>query len=103
VLRLMHDNQLLSPFRPPPRPASDHDGTILTLAPDVLWALPASTLLPSDKPQNGQKASDYHNNPDYHVVRTGEGESTALPRRADGLQIRSQGRQRKHGKLNDGN
>jgi putative transposase len=34
VLRLMRDNQLLSPFRRPPRPANDHDGTILTEAPD---------------------------------------------------------------------
>ena len=27
VLRLMRDNQLISPFRRPPRPANDHDGT----------------------------------------------------------------------------
>lgn len=32
VLRLMRDNQLLSPFRRPPRPANDHDGTILVIA-----------------------------------------------------------------------
>jgi hypothetical protein len=37
VLRLMRDNHLLSPFRRPPRPANDHNGTILTDAPDVMW------------------------------------------------------------------
>lgn len=26
VLRLMHENQLLSPYRHPPRPANDHAG-----------------------------------------------------------------------------
>ena len=34
VRRLMRDHQLLSPFRRPLRPANDHDGTILTEAPD---------------------------------------------------------------------
>jgi putative transposase len=37
VLRLMHEHHLLSPHRQPPRPANDHDGTILTTAPDRLW------------------------------------------------------------------
>ena len=44
VLRLMHENQLLSPNRHPPRPANDHDGTILTTAPDRLWGTDASML-----------------------------------------------------------
>jgi putative transposase len=44
VLRLMRDNHLLSPFRRPPRPANDHDGTILTEAPDVLWGTDASMV-----------------------------------------------------------
>jgi putative transposase len=44
VLRLMRDNHLLSPFRRPPRPANDHDGTILTDAPDVLWGTDASMV-----------------------------------------------------------
>jgi transposase InsO family protein len=44
VLRLMRDNQLLSPFRRPPRPANDHDGTILTEAPDVLWGTDATLV-----------------------------------------------------------
>jgi putative transposase len=44
VLRLMHENQLLSPNRHPPRPANDHDGTILTTAPDRLWGTDASMV-----------------------------------------------------------
>jgi len=43
VLRLMRENQLLSPYRRPPRPANDHDGTILTEAPDVLWGTMVQT------------------------------------------------------------
>ena len=40
----MRENQLLSPYRRPPRPANDHDGTILTEAPDVLWGTDASMV-----------------------------------------------------------
>jgi putative transposase len=46
VLRLMREHQLLSPFRRPPRPANDHDGTLLTDAPDLLWGTDA-TLVPT--------------------------------------------------------
>ena len=44
VLRLMREHRLLSPHRRPPRPANDHDGTILTDAPDVLWGTDASMV-----------------------------------------------------------
>ncbi|WP_207462931.1 IS3 family transposase [Azospirillum sp. SYSU D00513] len=44
VLRLMREHRLLSPFRRPPRPANDHDGTILTDAPDVLWGTDATMV-----------------------------------------------------------
>src|SRR5690349_12597766 len=44
VLRLMRDHQLLSPYRRPPRPANDHDGTILTEAPDVMWGTDATLV-----------------------------------------------------------
>ena len=36
VLRLMRDNNLLSPHRPR-RPANKHEGEIITCAPDVMW------------------------------------------------------------------
>jgi putative transposase len=51
VLRLMRDNQLLSPFRRPPRPANDHDGTILTEAPDVLWGTDATLVQMAEEGQ----------------------------------------------------
>lgn len=44
VLRLMREHRLLSPCRRPPRPANDHDGTILTDAPDVLWGTDATLV-----------------------------------------------------------
>lgn len=44
VLRLMREHRLLSPHRRPPRPANDHDGTILTDAPDVLWGTDATMV-----------------------------------------------------------
>jgi hypothetical protein len=37
VLRIMGENGLLSPHRRPPRPANDHDGSITTEAPNVMW------------------------------------------------------------------
>ena len=46
VLRLMRQHQLLSPFRRPARAANDHEGTLLTDAPDVLWGTDA-TLVPT--------------------------------------------------------
>jgi transposase InsO family protein len=44
VLRLMREHHLLSPHRRPARPANDHDGTILTEAPDVLWGTDATMV-----------------------------------------------------------
>ena len=37
VLRIMRENQLLSPYRAPSREPRAHDGTIVTLAPNVMW------------------------------------------------------------------
>jgi hypothetical protein len=37
VLRIMGENGLLSPHWRPPRPANDHDGSITTEAPNVMW------------------------------------------------------------------
>lgn len=44
VLRLMREHHLLSPHRHPPRPANDHNGTILTEVPDLLWGTDASLV-----------------------------------------------------------
>lgn len=37
VLRLMRENNLLSPYRRPQMPPNEHDGTIITTEPNVMW------------------------------------------------------------------
>jgi putative transposase len=44
VLRLMGENGLLSPHRRPPRPANDHDGSITTEAPNVMWGADGAVI-----------------------------------------------------------
>ena len=44
VLRLMRDNALLSPHRARPRPAEAHERSIVTDAPDVMWATDATQV-----------------------------------------------------------
>lgn len=36
VLRLMRENHLLSPYRSRPKPPKEHDGKIITLAPNLM-------------------------------------------------------------------
>jgi putative transposase len=43
-LRLMRENSLLSPHRRPPRPATDHDGSITTEAPNVMWGADGAVI-----------------------------------------------------------
>jgi transposase InsO family protein len=44
VLRIMSENSLLSPHRRPPRPANDHDGSITTDAPNVMWGTDGAVI-----------------------------------------------------------
>jgi transposase InsO family protein len=44
VLRVMGENSLLSPHRRPPRPANDHDGSITTDAPNVMWGADGAVI-----------------------------------------------------------
>lgn len=37
VLRVMRENNLLSPYRRPPKPEREHDGEIITHEPNVMW------------------------------------------------------------------
>ena len=37
VLRVMRENNLLSPYRRPPAPEREHDGEIVTSEPNVMW------------------------------------------------------------------
>jgi transposase InsO family protein len=40
----MGENSLLSPHRRPPRPANDHDGSITTEAPNVMWGADGAVI-----------------------------------------------------------
>jgi putative transposase len=44
VLRIMGENSLLSPHRCPPRPTNDHDGSITTAAPNVMWGADGAVI-----------------------------------------------------------
>lgn len=44
VLRLMRENALLSPHRARPRPEADHDRSIVTEAPNVMWAIDGTQI-----------------------------------------------------------
>jgi transposase InsO family protein len=51
VLRIMGENSLLSPHRTRPRSANDHDGSITTDAPNVMWGAD-SAVIPTVKDGN---------------------------------------------------
>jgi transposase InsO family protein len=44
VLRIMGENSLLSPHRRPPCPANDHDGSITTQAPNIMWGADGAVI-----------------------------------------------------------
>jgi transposase InsO family protein len=82
VLRLMRDNQLLSPFLPPPRPANDHDGTILTEAPDLMWGTDATLVQTSEEGRVWMFAAIDHFNSEvvgHHVTTDGSRFSVLEP------------------------
>lgn len=74
VLRIMGENSLLSPHRRPPRPPSEHDGSITTEAPNVMWGtdgavIPTAedgnvTLFIVAEPWNGEGLG-------WHVAKSG--------------------------------
>lgn len=37
VLKIMRENNLLSPYRRPPKPPCEHDGEVVTHAPNIMW------------------------------------------------------------------
>ena len=44
VLRLMHEQALLSPYRARPRPETSHERHIITEAPNIMWAIDATQV-----------------------------------------------------------
>jgi transposase InsO family protein len=51
VLRIMREHSLLSPHRRPPRPATEHDGSITTDAPNMMWGADG-TVIPTAEDGN---------------------------------------------------
>jgi len=49
VLRIMRENRLLSPYRGRYGQATDHSGTIITDAPNVMWGTDGSRILTQDE------------------------------------------------------
>jgi len=100
VLRLMRENQLLSPYRRPPRPANDHDGTILTEVPDVLWGTDASMVQTLEDGRVWIFAALDHFNSEVigHYVSTEGSRFSALEPISQALRRdRRRGRARRHG------
>lgn len=48
VLRLMRENHLLSPYRSRPKPPKEHDGKIITLAPNLMWGTDGTRVFTLD-------------------------------------------------------
>ena len=48
VLRIMRENRLLSPYRARPAPPIEHEGTIVTEAPSVMWGTDATKIFTID-------------------------------------------------------
>jgi putative transposase len=48
VLRLMRENHLLSPYRNCPKTAKNHDGKIITLAPNLMWGTDGTRVFTLD-------------------------------------------------------
>lgn len=49
VLRIMRDNQILSPYRCRQATGEKHTGTIITAAPNVMWGTDGTRILTSDE------------------------------------------------------
>ena len=49
VLRLMRENQLLSPHRGRPKASKEHDGKIVTLAPNLMWGTDGTRVFTLDE------------------------------------------------------
>lgn len=49
VLRLMRENHLLSPYRGRPKAPKEHDGKIVTLAPNLMWGTDGTRVFTLDE------------------------------------------------------
>lgn len=74
VLRLMRENRLLSPYRGRIRQPLEHDGTIVTDAPNVMWGTDGTRILTLDEGWVWLFAAVEHWNAEcvgWHVIKDG--------------------------------
>jgi len=75
VLRVMRENNLLSPYRRPPKPACEHDGEIITHAPDIMWGTDGAKVFTRLEGWGWIFASVEHRNAEcmgWHVCKKGD-------------------------------
>jgi transposase InsO family protein len=75
VLRLMRENQLLSPHRGRPKAAKAHDGKIITLAPNLMWGTDGTRVFTLDEGWVWIFTAVEHWNAEcvgWHVCKTGD-------------------------------
>lgn len=75
VLRLMRENHLLSPYRSPSKPPKEHDGKIITLAPNLMWGTDGTRVFTLDEGWVWIFTAVEHWNAEcvgWHVCKTGD-------------------------------
>jgi len=74
ILRVMRENNLLSPHRSRPRPPKKHDGKIITLAPNLMWGTDGARVFTSEEGWAWIFSTVDHWNAEcvgWHVCKTG--------------------------------
>ena len=74
VLRVMRENNLLSPHRSQARPPKKHDGKIITLAPNLMWGTDGARVFTSEEGWAWIFSAVDHWNAEcvgWHVCKTG--------------------------------
>jgi transposase InsO family protein len=75
VLRLMRENHLLSPHRGWPKAAKEHDGKIITMAPNLMWGTDGTRVFTLDEGWVWIFSAVEHWNAEcvgWHVCKTGD-------------------------------
>jgi transposase InsO family protein len=75
VLRLMRENHLLSPYRSPSKPPKEHDGKIITMAPNLMWGTDGTRVFTLEDGWVWIFAAVEHWNAEcvgWHVCKTGD-------------------------------
>ncbi|WP_460596699.1 transposase, partial [Geomonas sp. Red276] len=82
VLRIMRQNQLLSPYRVPQGEPNPHDGKIITAAPNVMWGTDGTKVFTVEEGWCWIFTAVEHWNAEcvgWHVTKTGDRFAALLP------------------------